>query len=143
MRGVNKVIIMGRLGSDPEVKTVGSGRTVCKVSVATSETWNGADGAKNERTEWHRVVLWGKKAEICGEYLKKGSAVYFEGKLQTRKWTDQKGETRYSTEIVADVMQFMPSSVKKSDSYVEGTPLDNGQDFGPEPSFDPNDEIPF
>lgn len=101
-RGVNKVILVGNLGQDPEVKYLPSGKAVANVSVATSETWKDQQGQQQERTEWHRVVVFDKLAEIVGEYLRKGSQVYFEGKLQTRKWQDQSGQDRYTTEVVVD-----------------------------------------
>lgn len=103
-RGVNKVIIMGTLGQDPEVKYIPSGAAVCTLSVATSEQWKDKQtGEKKEQTEWHRIVLFGKVAEIAGEYLRKGSQAYFEGQLRTRKWTDQAGVEKYTTEIVVNV----------------------------------------
>ncbi|MCW8927704.1 MAG: single-stranded DNA-binding protein, partial [Gammaproteobacteria bacterium] len=107
-RGVNKVILVGNLGQDPEVRYTASGAAVANISVATSEQWTDKQsGQKQERTEWHRVVLFGRLGEIAGEYLKKGSQVYLEGKLQTRKWQDQNGQDRYSTEIVANEMQML------------------------------------
>jgi single-strand DNA-binding protein len=99
-RGVNKVIIVGNLGQDPEVKYMPNGNAVANISIATSESWKDKQGAQQEKTEWHRVVLFSKLAEIAGEYLKKGSQVYIEGKLQTRKWQDQNGQDRYTTEII-------------------------------------------
>ncbi|MDG6774837.1 single-stranded DNA-binding protein [Thiomicrorhabdus sp. ZW0627] len=104
MRGVNKVILVGTLGRDPEVKYSANGNAIANLSVATSEQWNDkASGQKQEKTEWHRVVIFGKLAEIAGQYLTKGSQVYLEGKLQTRKWQDQNsGQDRYSTEVVID-----------------------------------------
>ena len=104
MRGVNKVILVGTLGRDPEVKYAANGNAITNLSVATSEQWNDkATGQKQEKTEWHRVVMFGKIAEIAGQYLTKGSQVYLEGKLQTRKWQDQaSGQDRYSTEVVID-----------------------------------------
>lgn len=99
--GINKVILIGRLGNDPEVKYMPSGDAVANISLATSETWNDkSSGEQREKTEWHRVVFFGKLAEIVGQYLKKGSQVYVEGQLQTRKWQDQGGQDRYSTEVV-------------------------------------------
>ena len=104
-RGVNKVIILGTLGQDPEVRYMPNGGAVANVSVATSESWNDkATGEKKEQTEWHRVVIFGKLAEIAGEYLRKGSQVYFEGQLRTRKWTDNAGVEKYTTEIVIQQM---------------------------------------
>ncbi len=109
-RGVNKVILVGNLGQDPEVKYMPNGNAVANISVATSETWKDKNtGDNQERTEWHRVVMFRRLGEIAGEYLKKGSKVYIEGKLQTRKWQDQNGQDRYTTEIVADQMQMLDS----------------------------------
>ena len=109
-RGVNKVILIGNLGQDPEVKYMPSGGAVTNVTVATSESWKDkATGEQKENTEWHRVVFFRRLAEIAGEYLKKGSKVYIEGKLQTRKWQDQSGNDRYTTEIVANEMQMLDS----------------------------------
>jgi single-strand DNA-binding protein len=103
-RGINKVIIVGNLGQDPEVRYMPNGNAVANISIATSESWKDKNtGQMNEKTEWHRVVMFGKLAEIAGEYLRKGSQVYIEGKLQTRKWQDQSGQDRYSTEIVVDI----------------------------------------
>lgn len=107
-RGVNKVIIVGNLGQDPEVKYMPSGQAVCNISVATTDSWNDkSSGEKQERTEWHRVVFFRRLAEIVGEYLRKGSQVYIEGRLQTRKWQDKSGADHYTTEIVANEMQML------------------------------------
>jgi single-strand DNA-binding protein len=141
MSGVNKVIVIGRLGADPELKTVTGGQSVCRLSVATSENWTDREGQKQERTEWHRVVVWGKLAELCGKYLSKGRQAYIEGRLQTRQWEDKEGQKRYTTEIVANTVQFLGGgerSAQPAHNNDAGT-----QDFGPEPSFDSNDEIPF
>jgi len=109
-RGVNKVILIGNLGQDPEVKYMPNGGAVTNVTVATSESWKDKNtGEQKENTEWHRVVFFRRLAEIAGEYLKKGSKVYIEGKLQTRKWQDQSGNDRYTTEIVANEMQMLDS----------------------------------
>jgi single-strand DNA-binding protein len=109
-RGVNKVILVGNLGNDPETRFMPSGGAVTNVSLATSETWKDKQtGQPQERTEWHRVVFFNRLAEIAGEYLKKGSKVYVEGALRTRKWQDQSGADRYSTEIVASEMQMLDS----------------------------------
>jgi single-strand DNA-binding protein len=158
MSGVNKVIIVGRLGADPEVKAVGQGSTVTRLNVATSENWMGKDGQKQERTEWHRIVVWGKLAEICGKHLSKGRQVYVEGRLQTRQWEDQQGQKKYTTEIVANTVQFLGSanSERSSENSSSGGGGAGGgsskgsgaedfgfQDFGPEPSFNSNDDIPF
>lgn len=111
-RGVNKVILVGNLGSDPEVRYMPSGGAVANITVATSETWRDkATGEQREKTEWHRVALFGKLAEVAGEYLRKGSQVYIEGQLQTRKWQDQSGQDRFTTEVVVQgfngVMQML------------------------------------
>ena len=109
-RGVNKVILVGNLGQDPDVRYMPNGNAVANISVATSETWKDKNtGDSKERTEWHRVVMFRRLGEIAGEYLKKGSKVYIEGKLQTRKWQDQNGQDRYTTEIIADQMQMLDS----------------------------------
>lgn len=110
MAGVNKVIIVGNLGNDPEVKSMPSGEAVANISVATSESWiDKQTGDRREVTEWHRIVFYRRQAEICGEYLRKGSKVYVEGRLKTRKWQDQHGQDRYTTEIQGDVLQMLDS----------------------------------
>lgn len=107
-RGVNKVILIGNLGADPETRAMPSGSTVANLRIATTENWKDRTSGENqERTEWHRVALFGKLAEIAGEYLRKGSQVYIEGSLRTRKWTDKQGQERYSTEIVGNEMQML------------------------------------
>lgn len=109
-RGVNKVILVGNLGKDPEVRYSPDGKAVTNVTMATSETWKDkTTGEKQERTEWHRVVFFSRLAEIAGEYLKKGAQIYVEGRLQTRKWQDKEGKDRYTTEIVANEMQMLGS----------------------------------
>lgn len=145
MSGVNKVIVIGRLGNDPEVKTVSGGQTVARISVATSENWTDRQGQKQERTEWHRIVVWGKLAELCGKYLSKGRQVYVEGRLQTRQWEDQQGQKRYSTEIVANTVQFLGAAGAGAGANNQSS-QDNdygSQEFGNEPAFDSADEIPF
>jgi single-strand DNA-binding protein len=139
MSGVNKVIIVGRLGADPEMKTISTGNTVARLSVATSDQWTDKEGQKQERTEWHRVVVWGKLAELCGKYLSKGRQVYVEGRLQTRSWEDPQGGKKYTTEVVAQTVQFLNSGGASTSQ--EGGYQD--QEFGPEPSFDSAEEIPF
>lgn len=114
-RGVNQVTIIGNLGQDPEVRYMPNGNAVANVTVATSESWKDQQGQQQEKTEWHRIVVFGKLAEICGEYLRKGSQVYFQGKLQTRKWQDQSGQDRYSTEIVVDQRGSMQMLGGKND----------------------------
>lgn len=109
-KGVNKVILIGNLGSDPDMKQTNQGSAVCNLSLATSESWKDRNtGQQQEKTEWHRVVMFGKLGEIAAQYLGKGSKIYLEGKLQTRKWQDQQGQDRYSTEIVANEMQMLDS----------------------------------
>jgi len=109
MAGINKAILIGHLGRDPELRYIESGSAVCNFSLATSESWNDKSGEKQERTEWHRVVCWEKLAEICAEHLSKGRQVYVEGQLQTRKWEDREGNERYTTEIKARTVQFLGS----------------------------------
>lgn len=109
MASVNKVILIGNLGRDPETRYMPDGGAVTNVSIATTDTWKDKNGEKQEKTEWHRVAFFGKLAEIAGEYLKKGSQVYVEGRLQTRKWQDKDGQDKYTTEIVADRMQMLGS----------------------------------
>ena len=110
MASVNKVILLGNLGRDPETRYTTGGDAVTNLNIATSEQWKDKSGEKQERTEWHRVVLFGRQAEIAGEYLKKGRSVYIEGRLQTRKYTDKDGVEKYSTEIVGDRMQLIGGS---------------------------------
>ncbi len=109
MASVNKAIIIGNLGKDPEMRYMPSGDAICNFSIATTDSWKDKSGEKQEKTEWHRISMFGKLAEIAGEYLKKGSQVYVEGRLQTRKWQDKDGHERYTTEIVADRMQMLGS----------------------------------
>jgi single-strand DNA-binding protein len=107
MASVNKVILIGNLGADPETRYLPSGDAVTNIRIATTEAWKDKGGEKQEHTEWHRIAFFGKQAEIAGEYLKKGSPVYVEGRIRTRKWQDKDGQDRYSTEIVADRMQLL------------------------------------
>lgn len=116
-RGVNKVILVGNLGQDPEIRYTASGSPVATLSIATSDTWKDKNtGQQQERTEWHRVVLWNRLAEIVSEYAIKGTKIYIEGSLQTRKWDDAQGVTRYSTEIVAGEMQLLGGARERSDA---------------------------
>jgi single-strand DNA-binding protein len=105
--GVNKVILIGNLGADPEVRFTPGGQAVANFRIATSDTWTDKNGQKQERTEWHRIVVWGKLAELCGEYLKKGRQCYIEGRLQTREWTDKENRKNYTTEVVANGVTFL------------------------------------
>ena len=107
MAGVNKAILIGNLGRDPELRYTQSGQSVANFTLATSENWVGRDGQKQERTEWHRIVVWGKSAENCAQYLSKGRTVYVEGRIQTREWEDKDGNKRQTTEIVAQTVQFL------------------------------------
>jgi single-strand DNA-binding protein len=159
MSSVNKVILIGRLGQEPEIRSTPGGQQVCTLSIATSEYWT-KDGNREEKTEWHRVILWGRQAEIAHKYLKKGRLTYIEGKLQTRSWQDQNGQKRYSTEIVANNMQFLESASSNTpreasetshaahtDSYYGGSPLtsnshpyENAHSHHERPA---DDDIPF
>ena len=121
-RGVNKVILVGNLGSDPEVRYMPNGNAVANLNLATSESWKDQQGQLQERTEWHRLVMYRRLAEIAAEYLKKGAQIYVEGKLQTRKWQDQQGQDRYTTEILVDQMQMLGG---RSDSGTQGGYQDN------------------
>lgn len=140
-RGVNKVILVGNLGADPEVRYTAGGSAVVNVSIATSESWKDkTTGEPQERTEWHKVVFFGKLAEVVGEYLKKGSQVYVEGKLQTRKWTDKEGVERYTTEIHAHEMQMLGGRGENSRQAAERKPQGAAAAAAVE-DFD--DDIPF
>lgn len=141
MRGVNKATIMGNVGNDPEMKYTASGQAVANFSVATNESWTGKDGQKNERTEWHRIVAWGKLAEICGQYVAKGKPVYVEGSIRTRSWEDKDGNTKYTTEIHARELQLLGSPQEMPDGG-ERTSSGAGQPLEiPENNMD--DDIPF
>src|SRR2546425_581530 len=107
MASVNKVILIGNLGADPELRYTNTGTAVANFRIATNDQWTDKNGEKQERTEWHNIVAWGKLGEICGRYLKKGRPVYVEGRLQTRQWEDQTGNKRYTTEVIAQVMQML------------------------------------
>lgn len=107
MASVNKAILIGNLGKDPEVRYMPSGEAIANITLATTDSWKDKSGEKQERTEWHRVSFFGRQAEVVGEYLKKGSSIYVEGRIQTRKWQDKEGQDRYTTEIVADRMQML------------------------------------
>jgi single-strand DNA-binding protein len=131
---VNKVILVGRLGADPELKYTPSGRAIANFSMATNESWKDRDGNPQEKTEWHRVTAWGKLAEIIGEWLKKGSSVYIEGKLQTRSYDDSNGVKRYITEVVAGSLEMLGNGRKEENQYSEE----------PESGIPPEeDDLPF
>lgn len=109
MASLNKVMLIGNLGADPEVRYTSGGTAVANFRIATTEVWNSKDGERQERTEWHRIVVWGKQGENCGAYLRKGRSVHVEGRIQTREWEDREGQKRYTTEIVADRVTFLGS----------------------------------
>jgi single-strand DNA-binding protein len=151
---VNKVILLGRLGQDPELKYTPGGSPVCNFSVATTESWTDKSGQKQEKTEWHRIVVWGKLAELCNQYLSKGRQAFLEGRLQTRSWDDKDGNKKYTTEILASTVQFIggPSagagagaergqSTDNSNSYNQSAPQQDYQ-VANDASF-AADDIPF
>lgn len=139
-RGINKAIIVGTVGRDPEIRHTASGSAICNISVATSEKWKDKQtGEQKENTEWHRVAMFGRLAEITGEYVKKGSQVYIEGRIQTRKWQDKDGQDRYTTEIIANEMQMLGG---RGDS--SGAPQRQAAAGGQSGGFDDlDDDIPF
>jgi single-strand DNA-binding protein len=144
MASVNKVILVGNLGRDPEVRYMPDGGAVTNISVATTDVWKDKGGEKQERTEWHRVVFFAKLAEIAGEYLKKGSQVYIEGRLQTRKWQDKEGQDRYTTEIVADRMQMLGArSTPTTDAGEKDAAASPKAAKKPAAFDDLEDDIPF
>ncbi|OGQ80647.1 MAG: single-stranded DNA-binding protein [Deltaproteobacteria bacterium RIFOXYA12_FULL_58_15] len=153
---VNKVILIGRLGADPEVRYTPSGTPVANFRIATSDSWNDKQGQRQERTEWHRIVAWSKLAELCGEYLAKGRQVYVEGRLQTRQWDDRDGNKRYTTEIQAREITFLggrEGEPKRQSGPGDGGDVPSapmggggggnepGYDYGPPPMTD--DDVPF
>jgi single-strand DNA-binding protein len=145
---VNKAILVGNLGSDPEVRYTPSGRPVATFSIATNERWTDKNtGEKQERTEWHRIVAWGRLGEICGEYLSKGKQIYIEGRIQTRSWEDRDGNKRYTTEIVAQTMQMLGRRGETGDfNDGAGGDFDSGGSAPPiheGPSGPDDDDIPF
>ena len=145
MASVNKAIIIGNLGKDPEVRYTQSGRAMARFSVATTETWMDRDNSRQERTDWHNIVVWGKQAETCGQYLSKGRQVYIEGSIRPRSYEDKEGNTRYTTDIEAQRVQFLGGR--------DGGGARSGQSFddGPSGGFDdmgagsvpPDDDVPF
>lgn len=127
---VNKVILIGRLGQNPEIRQTPSGAAVANFSVATNDAWTDKSGQKQERTEWHRVVVWGKLAELCGQYLVKGRQVFLEGKLQTRQWQDKDGQTKYTTEILAQTVQFLGGNAQAGAGAGMGAGMSAGPSMG-------------
>ena len=145
MASVNKVILVGNLGQDPEIRYTPGGAAVCNFSIATTERWNSKQsGQLEEKTEWHRIVVWGKQAENCKEYLSKGRPVYLEGRLQTRSWDDKDGNKRYTTEVVAQTVQFLGgrSDGASSGGTSRSAAKPQADNDGP-PPFDADDDIPF
>lgn len=118
---VNKVILLGRLGQDPELKYTPGGSPVCNFSMATTESWTDKGGQKQEKTEWHRIVVWGKLAELCNQYLGKGRQAFVEGRLQTRSWDDKDGNKRYTTEILANTVQFIGGATASNNANVDSS----------------------
>jgi single-strand DNA-binding protein len=145
--GVNKVILVGNLGANPEMRFTQGGQAVANLRLATTERWTDKNGQKQEQTEWHRVVVWGKTAEIVGQYCTKGRQIYVEGRIRTRQWQDQQGQKRYSTEVVAQNVQLLGSrdgagagAGAPRDDMAQTVPPDEGlADFG----NGPDDDIPF
>lgn len=141
--GVNKVILIGNLGNDPESKKTNSGHNVTTLSLATSNSWLNRDGQKQEHTEWHRVIVWGKLADTCAEYLSKGSKAYIEGRLQTRSWEDDKGVKKYTTEIVASQVLFLSTNPAAKKTQTSAS-YPKEPSFGANNSADKNaEDIPF
>lgn len=139
--GLNKVLLMGNLGRDPEVRFTQGGQAVANFTLATNESWKDKNGQQQEKTEWHRIVVWGRLAELCGEYLKKGRQAFIEGRLQTREWTDKEGKKNYTTEIVANNVQFIGGRPEGAGAGAQASQGPAGgtrqrDDFGPPP---PND----
>lgn len=138
MASVNKVILIGNLGRDPEVRYTQGGTAVANINLATTERWNDPSGERKEKTEWHRIVVWGKQAEIAGEYLRKGKQIYVEGSLQTREWTDREGNKRYTTEVRAQRFQMLGRADDR-----QPVPAGGGREVAePDPGFS-EDDIPF
>ena len=139
---VNKAILVGNLGRDPEVRFTGGGKAVAKFPIATSEVWNDAEGSRQERTEWHNIVVWGKQAESCGQYLQKGRQVYIEGSIRTRSYDDKEGNKRYITEVHAQRVQFLGGG---GGGAGRGAPAREAETSGPAPVEAPSEEedIPF
>lgn len=143
---VNKVILVGNLGANPEMRFTQSGQAVANLRIATSERWTDKSGQKQESTEWHRVVAFGKLAEICGQYLTKGRQIYVEGRLQTRQWQDQQGQKRFSTEIVMTNMQMLGNRAGAGGADRPedmGATVPPGDDFATDAGSGPDDDIPF
>jgi single-strand DNA-binding protein len=143
MRGVNKVILIGNLGRDPEIRYTTSGQAVANFTVATTEVRTNKDGKRDEFTEWHRIVAWGRLAEICGEYLSKGKTVYVEGTLRTRTWEDKEGKKRWTTEVVAQNMQMLGGPSGEKSASTSDVEQKITVDFESEETFGSDDDVPF
>ena len=130
MASLNKVMLIGRLGQDPEIRYTQSGSSVANINIATNENWTDKNGEKQERTEWHSLVLWGKLADLAQSYLKKGSQIFAEGRIQTRDWEDDKGQKHYRTEVVVTTLQFLDSKFNENNNHT-----DNYKNPEKEPSF--------
>ena len=145
MASVNKVILLGNLGANPELRSTQSGQAVCELRIATNDVWTDKSGQKQERTEWHRVVVWGRSAENVAKYMTKGRSMYVEGRLQTREWNDKDGNKRYTTEIVADRVQFIGGARDggSGGGRFDGPPPPNDADAPSGDSSFSDDEIPF
>jgi single-strand DNA-binding protein len=147
MAGVNKVILIGNLGRDPELRYTQSGQPVANFTLATTESWSKRDGSgREEKTEWHRIVAWGRTGELCAQYLAKGRTVYVEGRLQTREWEDREGKKQRTTEVVATTVQFLGGNrgagAGAGGAAAQGAPA-GGADPGLAPEPPPDDDIPF
>ncbi|MDH4227252.1 MAG: single-stranded DNA-binding protein [Deltaproteobacteria bacterium] len=143
MAGINKAILVGNLGQDPEIRYTPSGLAVANFSLATSESFKGKDGQRETKTEWHKIVAFGKLAEICGEYLNKGKQIYIEGRIQTRQWEDKDGNKRYTTEIVANQMQMLGTKGGSGGGFDKGESSSGGPPTAEEPPPADMDDIPF
>jgi single-strand DNA-binding protein len=143
MASLNKVMLIGNLGKDPEVRYTASGTAVASFSLATSEKFKNKNGEWEEKTEWHNITLWARLAEIAGEYLSKGKTVYIEGRLQTRKWQDRDGRDRYTTEIVGEKMQMLSAKGEGGGRSGSGGHESQAAPSYDEPAFNPDDDIPF
>jgi single-strand DNA-binding protein len=154
MASINKVIIIGNLGADPELRYTPGGQAVCDLRIATTDQWTDKSGGRKEQTEWHRVVVWGKQAENCSQYLSKGRQAYIEGRLRTRQWDDKDGNKRSTTEIVAQTVQFLgggggasrgerPAPTRGAPEQAADMAAAHSDDFGGPPGAMADDDIPF
>ncbi len=145
MAGVNKVILVGNLGSDPEIRTTPGGQRVANFRMATSRSWTGQDGQRQEKTEWHSIVAWGKLADICERFLNKGKQVYVEGRLETRSWQDKEGQTRYKTEVICETMQMLgrAGADRGGEPAMDSPPRGGAPDESLAPAGGSDDDLPF